>query len=167
MRRRRAAAAFVVAAVMSATIIQALDTTIVNIALPHMAGNLGAGMEQISWVLTSYLIAMSVVMPLTGCLSGRPGRRRFPPVSIGGFVVASGLCGAAANLAGIVGFLRLQGIFGAASIPLSQAVMAQTFPPNGEDGRWRSGAWASWWRRSSARRRAGGSRRPRAGAGPS
>lgn len=131
--------ALVVVAVMSATIMQALDTTIVNVALPHMAGNLGAGVDQISWVLTSYLIAMSVVMPLTGYLSDRLGRRRFLLVSIGGFVVASGLCGVAANLAEIVGFRLLQGLFGAALIPLSQAVMAQTFPPH-ERGR----AMAIW-----------------------
>jgi len=113
---------------MAATVMQALDTTIVNVALPHMAGNLGAGMDQISWVLTSYLIAASVVMPLTGFLSDRMGRRRFLLVSIGGFVIASGLCGVAQNLAQIVGFRLLQGLFGAALIPLSQAVMAETFP---------------------------------------
>ena len=129
----------VVVAMMAATVMQALDTTIVNVALPHMAGNLGAGMDQISWVLTSYLIASSVVMPLTGFLSDRFGRRRFLLVSIGGFVIASGLCGIAQNLAEIVAFRLLQGLFGAALIPLSQAVMAETFPPQ-ERGR----AMAIW-----------------------
>ena len=118
----------IVVAMMGATVMQALDTTIVNVALPHMAGNLGAGMDQIAWVLTSYLIATSVVMPLTGYLSDRLGRRRFLLVSIGGFVIASGLCGLAQNLAQIVSFRLLQGLFGAALTPLSQAVMAETFP---------------------------------------
>lgn len=122
--------AFIVVAMMAATVMQALDTTIVNVALPHMAGNLGASMDQIAWVLTSYLIASSALMPLTGYLSDRMGRRRFLLASIGGFVVASGLCGLAQNLAEIVAFRLLQGLFGAALIPLSQAVMAETFPPH-------------------------------------
>ena len=84
-------------AMMSATVMQALDTTIVNVALPHMAGNLGASMDQVSWVLTSYLIAASLVMPLTGYLSDRFGRRRFLLVSIGGFVIASGAVRAVAE----------------------------------------------------------------------
>ncbi|MGC3988126.1 MAG: DHA2 family efflux MFS transporter permease subunit [Chthoniobacteraceae bacterium] len=117
-------------AMMSATVMQALDTTIVNVALPHMAGNLGASMDQVSWVLTSYLIAASVVMPLTGYLSDRFGQRRFLLWSIGGFVIASGLCGIAQNLAEMVGFRLLQGLFGASLIPLSQAVMAHTYPPH-------------------------------------
>jgi MFS transporter, DHA2 family, multidrug resistance protein len=117
-------------AMMSATVMQALDTTIVNVALPHMAGNLGASMDQVSWVLTSYLIAASLVMPLTGYLSDRFGRRRFLLVSIGGFVIASGLCGLSQNLAEMVAFRLLQGLFGASLIPLSQAVMAETFPPH-------------------------------------
>ena len=117
-------------AMMSATVMQALDTTIVNVALPHMAGNLGASMDQVSWVLTSYLIAASLVMPLTGYLSDRYGRRRFLLVSIGGFVVASGLCGLSQNLAEMVVFRLLQGLFGASLIPLSQSVMAETYPPH-------------------------------------
>jgi DHA2 family multidrug resistance protein len=116
-------------AMMSATVMQALDTTIVNVALPHMAGNLGASMDQVSWVLTSYLIAASLVMPLTGYLSDRFGRRRFLLVSIGGFVIASGLCGLSQNLAEMVVFRLLQGLFGASLIPLSQSVMAETYPP--------------------------------------
>ncbi len=117
-------------AMMSATVMQALDTTIVNVALPHMAGNLGASMDQVSWVLTSYLIAASVVMPLTGYLSDRFGQRRFLLWSIGGFVIASGLCGIAQNLGEMVAFRLLQGLFGASLIPLSQAVMAHTYPPH-------------------------------------
>jgi len=115
-------------AMMSATVMQALDTTIVNVALPHMAGNLGASMDQVSWVLTSYLIAASLVMPLTGYLSDRYGRRRFLLTSIGGFVIASALCGLSQNLAQMVVFRLLQGLFGASLIPLSQAVMAETYP---------------------------------------
>ncbi len=117
-------------AMMSATVMQALDTTIVNVSLPHMAGNLGASMDQVSWVLTSYLIAASLVMPLTGYLSDRFGRRRFLLVSIGGFVIASGLCGLSQNLAEMVAFRLLQGLFGASLIPLSQSVMAETYPPH-------------------------------------
>src|SRR4051794_26960792 len=116
-------------AVMSATLIQVLDTTIVNVALPHMQGELGASSEEISWVLTSYLVSSAIVMPLTGYFSDVFGRKRFLVVCIGGFVVASALCGIAQNLLQIVVFRLLQGVFGAALVPLSQAIMSDAYPP--------------------------------------
>jgi DHA2 family multidrug resistance protein len=115
---------------MAATVIQVLDTTIVNVALPHMAGELSASSDQISWVLTSYIVASSIVMPLTGYLTDRMGRRRYLLVSIGGFVVASTLCGIATSLTEIVAFRLLQGVFGASLVPLSQAIMVDTYPPH-------------------------------------
>ncbi len=114
-------------AVMSATLIQVLDTTIVNVALPHMAGQLGATTDQISWVLTSYLVSSAIVMPLTGYFADTLGRKRFLLISIAGFVGASALCGIAQNLAEIVGFRLLQGVFGAALVPLSQAIMTDAY----------------------------------------
>jgi len=96
-------------AVMSATFLQVLDTTIVNVALPHMAGELSATPDQISWVLTSYLVATAVCMPITGYFTDRFGQRKILLVSIFGFVIASGLCGVATNLAEIVTFRVLQG----------------------------------------------------------
>src|SRR5207253_8915970 len=99
-------------AVMSATLIQVLDTTIVNVALPHMAGELGATTDQISWVLTSYLVSSAIVMPLTGYFADTVGRKRFLLTCIAGFVVASALCGIAQSLAEIVGFPLPQGVFG-------------------------------------------------------
>jgi DHA2 family multidrug resistance protein len=115
-------------AVMSATLIQVLDTTIVNVALPHMAGELGATTDQISWVLTSYLVSSAIVMPLTGYFSDTLGRKRFLLVSIAGFVAASALCGIAQSLFQIVAFRLLQGVFGAALVPLSQAIMTDAYP---------------------------------------
>jgi DHA2 family multidrug resistance protein len=115
-------------AVMSATVMQVLDTTIVNVALPQMQGNLGTTSDQISWVLTSYLVASAIFMPLTGYLTDRLGRRRYLLYSIGGFVLASMLCGLARNLSEIVAFRLLQGVFGAALVPLSQAIMTEVFP---------------------------------------
>jgi len=115
-------------AVMSATLIQVLDTTIVNVALPHMAGELGATTDQISWVLTSYLVSSAIVMPLTGYFADTLGRKKFLLISIAGFVAASALCGIAQNLAEIVGFRLLQGVFGAALVPLSQAIMTDAYP---------------------------------------
>ena len=115
-------------AVMSATLIQVLDTTIVNVALPHMAGELGATTDQISWVLTSYLVSSAIVMPLTGYFADTLGRKQFLLISITGFVAASALCGIAQNLAEIVGFRLLQGVFGAALVPLSQAIMTDAYP---------------------------------------
>ena len=115
-------------AVMAATVIQVLDTTIVNVALPHMAGELSATSDQISWVLTSYIVASSIVMPMTGYLTDRLGRRKYLLVSIFGFVVASALCGIATSLPAIVLFRLLQGVFGASLVPLSQAIMVDTYP---------------------------------------
>ena len=82
-------------AVMSATLIQVLDTTIVNVALPHMQGELGATSDQISWVLTSYLVSSAIFMPLTGHFTDVLGRKRFLLICIAGFVAASALCGIA------------------------------------------------------------------------
>ena len=118
----------IIFAVMSATLMQVLDTTIVNVALPHMAGQLGATTDQISWVLTSYLVSSAIVMPLTGYFSDTRGRKRFLLVSIGGFVISSALCGISQSLFQIVSFRLLQGIFGAALVPLSQAIMTEAYP---------------------------------------
>ena len=126
-------------AVMSATVMQALDTTIVNVALPQMQGQLGATPDQISWVLTSYLISSGIFMLLTGYFSDRLGQRRYLLISIIGFTAASLLCGIAGSLDQIIAFRLLQGIFGAALVPLAQSIMVQTFPPE-ERGR----AMAIW-----------------------
>ena len=115
-------------AVMSATVMQVLDTTIVNVALPHMQGELSATPDQISWVLTSYMVASGVFMPLTGYFADRFGQKRFLIASIVGFVVASVLCGLSTGLGEIVVFRLFQGIAGAALVPLSQSIMVSTFP---------------------------------------
>lgn len=119
---------WVTVAVMAATIMQVLDTTIINVALPHMTGELGASPDTISWVLTSYLIASAVFMPLAGFFTDRFGRKKYLLVSIAGFVIASALCGLANGLPEMVLFRLFQGIFGAALVPLSQAVMVDTYP---------------------------------------
>ncbi len=116
--------------VMLATIMQALDTTIANVALPHMQGAMSATQDQISWVLTSYIVAAAICMPLTGFLSARFGRQRVFIWSVVGFTLASMLCGAAQSLEQIVLFRFLQGVFGASLVPLSQAVMLDTYPPS-------------------------------------
>jgi DHA2 family multidrug resistance protein len=118
----------IIVAVMSATLIQVLDTTIVNVALPHMEGSLGATADEITWVLTSYLVASAILMPLTGYFTDKLGRKKYLLISIAGFVVASALCGAAINITQIVLFRLLQGAFGAALVPLSQAIMTDIFP---------------------------------------
>ena len=126
-------------AVMAATIMQVLDTTIVNVALPNMAGQLDATPDNIGWVLTSYLVASAMIMPLTGYITDRIGQKRFLLISIAGFVVTSALCGMATSLAEIVLFRFLQGVFGAALVPLSQSIMLQIFP-----GEQRGKAMAIW-----------------------
>ncbi|HEY0522037.1 MAG TPA: DHA2 family efflux MFS transporter permease subunit [Stellaceae bacterium] len=114
--------------VMLATIMQALDTTIANVALPSMQGNLSASQDQINWVLTSYIVAAAIMTPPTGFLAGRFGRKRLFLVSVAGFTVASMLCGMAQSLEQIVLFRLLQGMFGAALVPLSQAVLLDAYP---------------------------------------
>jgi DHA2 family multidrug resistance protein len=114
--------------IMLATVMNSLDTTIANVALPHIQGSVSASQDQITWVLTSYIVAATIMTPMTGWLSGRIGRKLLFQVSIAGFTVASVLCGMASSLGAIVGFRLLQGLFGAALIPLSQAVLLDIWP---------------------------------------
>jgi DHA2 family multidrug resistance protein len=114
--------------IMLATIIQALDGTIANVALPHMQGNLSASQDQITWVLTSFILASAITMPLTGWLCDRFGRKNVFLASIAGFTIASVLCGIAGSLTEIVLARFIQGIFGAALVPLSQAVLLDINP---------------------------------------
>lgn len=115
--------------VMSATLMQVIDTTIVNVALPHMQGTLGASSDEITWILTSYLVSSAIFMPLTGYFSDRFGRKKYLIYSIIGFTLTSALCGAAMTLDELVIFRLLQGICGAGLVPLSQALLADIFPP--------------------------------------
>jgi len=114
--------------VMLATVMQVVDTTIVNVALPHVQGSMSATQDQISWVLTSYIVAAAIFTPLTGVLADRLGRKRLFAVAVIGFTVASMLCGAANSLTQLVLFRALQGALGASLVPLSQAVLLDTYP---------------------------------------
>src|SRR3954468_7493876 len=113
--------------VILAVIMQALDTTIANVALPYMQGSVSASADQINWVLTSYIVAAAVMTPPSGYLANRFGRKRILLTSITGFVVASVLCGFAQSLPQIVGFRLLQGLFGAALVPLSQSILLDIY----------------------------------------
>jgi DHA2 family multidrug resistance protein len=115
--------------IMLATVMNSLDTTIANVALPHIQGSVQASQDQITWVLTSYIVAAAIMTPLSGWLSDRIGRKTLFLISIGGFTVASMMCGVANSLVEIVLFRLLQGVFGAALIPLSQAVLLDINPP--------------------------------------
>jgi DHA2 family multidrug resistance protein len=115
--------------IMLATVMNSLDTTIANVALPHMQGSVSASPEQITWVLTSYIVSAAIMTPLSGWLADRIGRKRMFLISIAGFTAASMLCGIATTLPEIVLFRVLQGVFGAALIPLSQAVLLDINPP--------------------------------------
>jgi MFS transporter, DHA2 family, multidrug resistance protein len=115
--------------VMLASVMQALDNTIANVALPRIQGNLSATQDQMSWVLTSYIVAAAIMTPLTGWLAGRFGRRRIFLWSILGFTLASALCGLAQSLPQIVLARLAQGLAGAALIPMSQATLLDINPP--------------------------------------
>lgn len=120
---------FITASVMLATIMQVLDSTIANVALPHMEGSLSATQDQITWVLTSYIVAAAIGTPLTGWLAGRFGRKRIFLVSVTGFTVTSVACALSTSLVQMVAARLLQGLFGAALVPLSQATMLDINPP--------------------------------------
>lgn len=130
---------FITAAAMAAAVMNSLDSTIANVALPHMQGSVGASADQITWVLTSYIVAAAICTPLTGWLAGRFGRKRLMLFSITGFTVASGLCGLSTSLGELVGFRMLQGMCGAALVPMSQAILLDINPPE------RHGAAMSIW----------------------
>src|SRR5580698_7694355 len=115
---------------MAGVLMQALDTTIANVALPYMRGELSASRDQITWVLTSYIIAAAIMTAPVGGLAARFSKRNFLITSIAGFTIASMLCGASQSLTQMVVFRLIQGVFGAALGPLSQAVMLDMYPPS-------------------------------------
>jgi len=114
--------------VMLATFMQVLDTSIANIALPHIAGSLSASTDQATWVLTSYLVANAIILPMTGWLGNHFGRKRVLISCIGMFVFASALCGASVNLPMLIAARILQGAGGGAMVPIAQAILLESFP---------------------------------------
>ena len=121
-------------AVMFATFMEVLDTTVVNVSLPHIASSMSATTEEATWALTSYLVANAIILPMTGWLAGRFGRKNLLMLSMTGFTIASFLCGVAPNLASLIIFRIIQGATGGALQPLSQAVLLESFKPE-ERGR--------------------------------
>jgi DHA2 family multidrug resistance protein len=115
--------------IMMANIMQGVDNSILNVALPHIQGSLSASLDQIAWALTSYIVCAAIMMPLTGWLAGRFGIKYIFLISVIGFTLASALCGAAASLGELVFFRALQGVAGAGLVPLSQATLLQINPP--------------------------------------
>jgi DHA2 family multidrug resistance protein len=119
----------VAVAVMTATFMEVLDTTVVNVSLPHIAGNLSATIDESTWALTSYLVANAIVLPLTGWIANFFGRKRLLLASVAGFTVASFLCGLAPTLPLLILFRVIQGFTGGALQPISQAVLLEAFKP--------------------------------------
>lgn len=117
-----------VVSIMLATLMQVIDTTIANVALPDMQGALSATQDQVSWVLTSYIVAAAIATPATGWLASTLGRRRLLAIAISGFTVASVLCAVATDIGQMVVFRVLQGLFGAALVPISQSTLLDVFP---------------------------------------
>src|SRR6266576_5606816 len=115
--------------VVSSTFMEVLDTTVVNVSLPHIAGSLSSAIDEATWALTSYLVANAIILPMTGWLASRFGRKRLIMLSVAGFTASSFLCGLAPNLPMLIVFRCLQGATGGALQPLSQAVLLEAFPP--------------------------------------
>jgi DHA2 family multidrug resistance protein len=116
-------------AVMLGATLEILDSSIVNVCLPHMQGSFSASVDEVTWIITSYIVANGIMIPLTGWISSRFGRKRYFLVSVAVFVGASALCGAAGSMTQMVVFRLIQGAAGAAMIPSSQAILMETFPP--------------------------------------
>jgi len=116
--------------VMFATFMEVLDTTVVNVSLPHIAGSLSATIDEATWGLTSYLVANAIILPMTGWLATRFGRKRLLMLSVVGFTISSFLCGLAPTLGSLIVFRIMQGATGGALQPLSQAVLLEAFPPH-------------------------------------
>src|SRR5215475_2415920 len=114
---------------MAGVLMQTLDSTIANVALPHMQGELSASRDQITWVLTSYIVSAAIMTAPVGWFASRFGKKRLALVSMTGFTIMSMLCGAAQTLDQMVIFRLLQGAFGAALSPLSQSIMLDLYPP--------------------------------------
>ena len=112
-----------------ATFMEVLDTSIANVSLPHMAGNLSVSQSQATWVLTSYLVSNAVVLPVSGWCATRLGRKRFYMTCVALFTASSFLCGVAPSLGWLVFFRVLQGVGGGGLAPTEQAILADTFPP--------------------------------------
>lgn len=118
-------------AVMLGTFMEVLDTTVVNVSLPHIAGSLSASIEEATWALTSYLVANAIILPITGWLASRFGRKNLLIIAVLGFTGSSLLCGIAPNLATLIVFRIMQGASGGTLQPLSQSVLLEAFPPEG------------------------------------
>lgn len=120
----------IVFSVMLAVMLEIIDTSIVNVALPSMMGNLGATLDEIDWVITSYIVANVIVIPLTGWMAGRFGRKRYFVTSIGIFTTASLFCGASTSVEALIFWRIVQGLGGGALVATSQAILVETFPPS-------------------------------------
>ena len=112
-----------------AAFMEVLDTTIVNVALPHIAGSLSVSYDQATWALTSYLVSNSIVLPISGFLGRLLGRKRYFVICIAAFTLCSFLCGIATNMAELIIFRILQGFFGGGLQPNQQSIVLDTFPP--------------------------------------
>ncbi|MBV8356525.1 MAG: MFS transporter, partial [Deltaproteobacteria bacterium] len=116
-------------ALILGSILTGLDMSIINVALPYMQSSFHVGVDRISWVVTSYFAAVGMVLPLTGWIAVRAGRKRYLVASVLTFVIASAFCGLAGGIGQMVIFRILQGAAGAAIMPLQQAILLETFPP--------------------------------------
>lgn len=114
--------------VMLATFMEILDTTVVNVSIPHIAGNLAATVEEGTWVVTSYLVSNAIILPMSGWLANYMGRKRLLLTCVAGFTVTSLCCGLATSLSGLIFFRVLQGLTGGGLQPLAQAILLETFP---------------------------------------
>jgi DHA2 family multidrug resistance protein len=116
-------------AVLSSAVMEVLDTSVVNVSLPHIAGSLSATTDEATWVLTSYLVANAIILPMTGWLARHFGRKRLLMLAVASFTASSFMCGLAPNLTSLIIFRVIQGISGGTMQPLSQAIMLEAFPP--------------------------------------
>ena len=143
-------------AVMSSAVMEVLDTSVVNVSLPHIAGSLSSTVEEATWVLTSYIVANAIILPTTGWLANYMGRRRLLMTVVTGFTLSSVLCGLAPNLPALIFFRVLQGTTGEGSSHCHRRFCWKSSRGRSVGKQWPSGEWGLWRRRSSAPRSAAG-----------
>ena len=151
--------------VTMATFMEVLDTSIANVSLPHIAGGLSAGVDESTWILTSYLVSNAIILPMSGWFSNLIGRKRFYMACVAVFTISSFLCGLAPNLGSLIFFRVLQGLGGGGLQPSEQAILADTFPRPSAAWPSRFTAWPWSWRLPSGRRWADSSPTTTAGGG--
>lgn len=151
LQHKTTSRALIAFTVMLPTLIEIIDTSVVNVSLDHIRGSLSAGYDEATWTITAYLVSNAIVIPMAGWLARLIGRKNYQIASIALFTFSSFMCGSAWSLHSLVFFRILQGIGGGGLVPISQSILLESFPGKSTARPWPSSAWAPCWAPSSDR----------------